>query len=91
MEDKLLDLVNFEGQAAIHIALPLFNMDLLDSILHYGGNPNIQCEDLTNPCGDYPIHIAVKTKNIEALKILASYDANFSQLNTSKLSPWDIR
>lgn len=55
------------------------------NLLASGANPNIRGE-----CGDWAIHVAVKTGHVEFVKLLITFDTDLTVTNGERATPLDV-
>lgn len=86
---KLLLLYDFNGDTSLHIAVDNKNLLLVNEYLeNFAINPNI-----INPITSFsPLHLAVRRRHIELIKLLLSYgaDINLKSDELNSQSPYDL-
>jgi ankyrin repeat protein len=68
-----------------YLYLAIDKKNIAELLLKYGASP-----DVMSPSGTYLIHIIVKRKDYDLLKIFINYKANINLLNKNNETPLDI-
>ncbi len=79
-----LDILNNEGKSPTLIALEKNSYHILDKLLHLGANPNIHYHN-----GETLLHIASKSDDHQAIKILQKYTTNQLALDCENKTAWE--
>lgn len=86
---------NAYGEAPIHLALISkmqdssvisVRIEILDFLLRYGANPNIQTDFKTHT-GSTPLHLAIPFQQLELIKVLIAHDASLNMQDKKGNTP----
>ena len=81
-----VDQTNHEGKTALHLAVGLGNIQMIECLLAHGADINAQ----TQTTGRTPLHQAVETKRVEVVPLLLSKGADFSTRDRGELTALDL-
>lgn len=85
------NIANFQGLTPIYSAAQWSNNEILLQLLEASGNPNTKLyECLKGEPYNTPLLTAAINNNIEGIKILLEYDADFTQLTDNNISIFTI-
>eukprot|EP01035_Chromulina_nebulosa_P017513 gene17513-23074_t len=79
------DVIDYNGNCALHIAIENGSSDFAISLLEGGAHPSYR-----NDQGDQPAHIAAKYDYIDVLSVLCNYDDHLGHPNYQHLTPLGV-
>ncbi|CAH2103609.1 unnamed protein product [Euphydryas editha] len=81
-EPSRLSLRDTRGRTAAHQAAARNNTNILQIIVHYGGDLNV-----TDNSGNTPLHVAVESDSLDAIEFLLNNKVNTNVLNEKSQAP----